>query len=112
MFSLTCEGFLLQTNTSSLGEQNRFIADNSGTPLQAPIYFDPQSRATAGFVAGDSPLICKVVSGKLACFVAAFETKMVIQYCSLYEEFFSAPILLAEEQGPQCDVLTAVVEGV
>ena len=84
-FSFACEGFLLQTNTSYLGPDGRFIADSISTS-QAPIYFDPDSIVDDTEV-GINPLYYRIEAKQLKCYVVR-PTKNKFQYSGLYEEFF------------------------
>ena len=112
VFSITCEGYLLQQNTTSQGE-NRRIATHSFAIFQAPIYFDPQSQTDfqqSG--AGERPLFCNVdATNKLRCY-AIEPTQNQFQHCPNYAEFFSTTILLTTNQGSDCQVFEVAVEPV
>lgn len=106
---LSCEGYLVQQNTTGLGTKGRNIATHAFAIAQAPIYFDQQRTADVlGGGGGERPLICNIAASKLKCY--AFEkTQNVIENCPLYEEFFETSILLGPSQGPQCGVLEVAV---
>ena len=101
------EGYLLQANTSALGE-DRLLAVLDFAVSQQPIYFDPDRRVDTAD-SGAKPLICKVEAGELRC--SSFQKVLnQFQYCRSYEEFFGTGILLTASQGPNCMLFTVAVE--